>query len=117
MHKSDGLIQSFNFKSSYFQVRLNTFIRGVFVSVLGIVTHVILFMGWISTWFVDGCLVASSVERETVGGNKQAAWAKKGCMERGSSVSFTGSPGWIEKPPSSLSFKRVFVVLGYIIYS
>lgn len=74
-------------------------------------------MGWISTWFVDVCLIASSVERETVGGNKQAGWAKKGCMERGSSVSFTGSPGWVEKPPSSLSFKHVFVVLGCMIYS
>lgn len=72
VHKSDGLIQSFNFKNFYFQVRLNTFIRSVFVSVLRIVTHVILFIGWISTWFVDICLAASAVERETVGGNKQA---------------------------------------------
>jgi hypothetical protein len=116
VHESDSLIQGFYFKSAYFQVRLSSFIRSAIVSFVGIVTHVILFIGWISTWFVDGCLIASTVERETVGGNKQAVGAKKGCMERGSSVSFTGSPGWVEKPPSSLSFKRVFVVLGVLFY-
>ena len=83
------------------------------MSLIRIVTHEILFIGWISTWFSGKCLVASSIGRETVGGNKQAG-ARRGGTERGASVSVTGSPGWVEKPPSSLSFKRVFVVLGSV---
>lgn len=80
---------------------------------VGIVTHGLLFIGWISTWFRGLIVLLPPLS----GGRRSAeisrlVRARKGGMERGSSVSVTGSPGWVEKPPSSLSFKHVFVVLG-----
>lgn len=40
--------------------------------------------------------------------------ARKDRRDRGASISVTGSPGWVDEPPSSLSFKHVFVVLGLV---